>query len=287
MNPATVPNRHRRRKFLASLAVLALGGGAYARWMEPGWLAVSRAEVKLGRGLPRTPLKLLHLSDLHASSTVSLAFIEKAIRAGVALAPDLICLTGDFVTGEYEPLDRYAEVLSLLPKRAPTFACLGNHDGGRWAESRGGYPTLHEITNLLNRSRIELLDGTTRSVRVGDWPIQLTGTSDLWAGGFAPEQAFARAEAAPVAVKVLLAHNPDTKDQVKACAWDLMLSGHTHGGQCCLPLIGAPFVPVKDKRYVMGLHRWEGRWLHITKGIGNLYGVRFDYRPEISLLTFT
>ena len=270
-----------------SLAVLALGGVAYTRWVEPSWLAVSRVEVKLGRGLPRHPLKLLHLSDLHASSAVSLEFIERAIRAGVELAPELICVTGDFVTGEYEQLDRYADLLSMLPKCAPTFACLGNHDGGDWAERHGGYPTLGEISGLLSKSRIELLDVGTRSLRVGDWPIQMTGTSDLWAGGFAPDQAFARAKPVPDDVSILLAHNPDTKDRVKSCAWDLMLSGHTHGGQCCLPLIGAPFVPVKDKRFVMGLHRWENRWLHITKGIGNLYGLRFNCRPEISLLTLT
>ena len=64
-----------------------------------------------------------------------------------------------------------------------------------------------------------------------------------------------------------------------------MLSGHTHGGQLRIPFVGTPFAPVRDRRFVQGLHRWQDRWLHITKGIGNLRGMRLNCRPEISLLT--
>jgi uncharacterized protein len=82
-----------------------------------------------------------------------------------------------------------------------------------------------------------------------------------------------------------LSHNPDTKEQLKAYDWDVAFCGHTHGGQFRLPLIGTPFAPVKDKRFVQGLHFWEGRQIYITKGVGNLFGVRFNCRPEISLIT--
>ena len=64
-----------------------------------------------------------------------------------------------------------------------------------------------------------------------------------------------------------------------------MLCGHTHGGQCDLMFLGTPFAPVRDKRFVQGLHRWEDRWIHITRGVGNLHGMRFNCRPEVSLLT--
>ena len=64
-----------------------------------------------------------------------------------------------------------------------------------------------------------------------------------------------------------------------------MLCGHTHGGECDLAFFGTPFAPVKDKRYVRGLHPWKDRWIHTTKGVGSLYGVRFNCRPEVSLLT--
>ena len=67
--------------------------------------------------------------------------------------------------------------------------------------------------------------------------------------------------------------------------WDLMLSGHTHGGQLWIPFIGAPFAPVRDKRFVKGLVRWQNRWVHVTKGVGNLHGMRLNCPPEVSLLT--
>jgi predicted MPP superfamily phosphohydrolase len=86
-------------------------------------------------------------------------------------------------------------------------------------------------------------------------------------------------------LRILLNHNPDAKDLVRSYEWDLMLCGHTHGGQVCLPFIGAPFAPVRDKRYLHGLYAWNKRWLHISSGVGNLHGIRFNCRPEVSLLT--
>ena len=66
--------------------------------------------------------------------------------------------------------------------------------------------------------------------------------------------------------------------------WDLMLSGHTHGGQIIVPLYGAPFHAVSDRRYMAGLKPWGSRQIHVTRGVGNLLGVRFNCRPEVSLL---
>jgi predicted MPP superfamily phosphohydrolase len=87
---------------------------------------------------------------------------------------------------------------------------------------------------------------------------------------------------------VLLSHNPDVKEEVAPRHWQLMLSGHTHGGQLRVPWLGAtPFAPVRDKRFVAGLHRWNDRWIHVTKGVGNVYGMRINCPPEISFLTLT
>ena len=84
---------------------------------------------------------------------------------------------------------------------------------------------------------------------------------------------------------VLLSHNPDTKDLLMNDPWDLMLSGHTHGGQLSLPLFGEPFAPIRDRRYVRDLHALGDRWLYITAGVGSLHTARFNCRPEVSLLT--
>ncbi|MDR1191385.1 MAG: hypothetical protein LBK60_06960 [Verrucomicrobiales bacterium] len=63
-----------------------------------------------------------------------------------------------------------------------------------------------------------------------------------------------------------------------------MVCGHTHGGQTRLPFIGTPFAPVKDQRYVAGLNEWHGRRIYTSRGVGNLHGVRFNCRPEVTLL---
>jgi predicted MPP superfamily phosphohydrolase len=63
-----------------------------------------------------------------------------------------------------------------------------------------------------------------------------------------------------------------------------MLCGHTHGGQCQIPFVGAPFAPIQDLRFLEGLQPWNDRWIHVTRGVGNLHGLRFNCRPEVNLL---
>jgi len=249
--------------------------------VEPHWLAVRRHEVKL-KGTGGRPVRLLQLSDFHASEQVSLDFIQSAVLRGLQLKPDLICLTGDLVTWRYDAFRRYAEILKPLADAAPVYAVLGNHDGGRWVGA-AGYPDTGPVRELLSGARIELLHNRSAAIRINERPITLAGVGDLWAEELDGAAAFDRSQGD--ATTILLAHNPDSKDVLGEHRWDLMLSGHTHGGQCDLVFFGTPFAPVRDKRCVKGLHRWNERWIHVTAGVGNLHGVRFNCRPEISLLT--
>ncbi len=274
-----------RRKFLigAGAGLLVAGTGAYARWLEPRWLAVRRREVRLAVA---RPLRLLHLSDFHASEEVSLEFIATAVRTGLKLKPDLICLTGDFITWRYHQFDRYAEVLKPLADAAPTYAVLGNHDGGRWVGT-AGYPDTSLVRKLLEAARIELLHNRTVETKISGNPIRLTGVGDLWAKELDRKEALASSDSSQGnghPATILLAHNPDSKDLLGVEKWDLMLSGHTHGGQCDLVFFGTPFAPVRDRRFVRGLHSWQDRWIHVSAGVGNLHGVRFNCRPDIALL---
>lgn len=275
-----------RRKFFASCALLIGGTIADMRLIEPSWLRVSHHRVVLGNSEPGTkPLRLLHLSDFHASDCVPLDFIESAVNLGLSLEPDLVCLTGDFISWQYEEWQRYSEILSRLSARAPAFACLGNHDGGPWAASsvNHGYPNANAVRELLARSRVELLDNSSRQIEIAGRKLRMAGVSDLYNRELHPERAMRPADS-PAEPTVLLCHNPDAKTLLAPYAWDLMLCGHTHGGQCRIPLLGTPFAPVQDKRFVEGLHRWEDRLIHVTRGVGNLHGLRFNCRPEVSLL---
>ena len=275
-----------RRRFLIGLAGTAAAGSAiYSRFGEPHWLEVCRLKIPLsGAAGTAPPIRLVHLSDFHASPVVSLEFIDEAVTLALAQRPDVIALTGDFFTKQLQDAARFAKILKRLVVAAPTFGCLGNHDGGPWARSAGGNATLDEVLALLHDAEITCLHNDARSLTVRGRSLQLVGVGDLWSGMCDPTTAFARTPPRGTAARILLNHNPDAKQRLRAFDWDLVLCGHTHGGQVRLPLIGTPFAPVADRRYVQGLHRWEDRWLHITRGVGNLHGLRFNCRPEVSVL---
>ncbi len=283
-------NRTTRRRFLLGTAgggMAAMGAGyAYKRMWESGWLEENRRELNFPQSHAlNAPIKVLHLSDLHASKVVSLAYLRRALKMGLALQPDLICVTGDFITWKFKRYTEYAEVLSQLSAAAPTFACLGNHDGGPWAAGKMklGNGDSAEVRALLETSRIQLLHNEHATATIKGTELNLVGVGDLWNSECDPKTAFAGMDT--TRPTLLLSHNPDTKEELTAFPWQLMLSGHTHGGQLYLPGLGAPLAPVKHKKFVRGLHRLEDRWLHISKGVGSLHGVRFNCRPEVALLT--
>jgi predicted MPP superfamily phosphohydrolase len=253
-----LPRKISRREFLG---LGALGGLSYMRFGEPNWIGVGRHEVPFGGG---TPVKMLHLSDLHASEFVSLDFIRKAVRIGLEEQPDVVCLTGDFITRLWEDWEGYSQALALLAEHAPTFACLGNHDGGAWSIRAGGYPNAEDVREMLARAGLTLLHNANTEITVRGRTLRFAGVGDSWAREMEPALAFANVPAD--AATIVLSHNPDTKKALVPFPWKLMLCGHTHGGQLDLPMLGTPFAPVSDHRFVRGLHRWEGRWLHVTRG---------------------
>jgi predicted MPP superfamily phosphohydrolase len=256
---------------------------AYAFGVEPNWLERTFHRVKLPCRNLTSGVRILQLSDFHASPAVPFSLIENSVELGLAAKPDVICLTGDFVT-DATPFDHaeYARILRRLSSAAPIFATLGNHDGGRWGASVGGLKDSTVVRGLLHAAHVPLLHNRSEVVRVRDQSIRFAGVADLWSAEVDADLAFANVPAGDPAI--LLAHNPDTKDLVADRPWDLMLSGHTHGGQVVLPILGERFVPVRDKRFIAGLKEWNGRQVYITRGVGNIHGVRVNCRPEVTVL---
>lgn len=255
----------------------------YAFGVEPNWFERTATQVKLPCKRLTSPVRILHLSDLHASLYVPFSLIESAVELGLGAKPDVICLTGDFVT-DATPFDQtaYSRILRRLSSAAPIFATLGNHDGGAWGASVGGLKDSSMICALLRASNIPVLHNRSQVVWVRDQAIRFAGVPDLWSEPIDGDRAFANVPVNDPAI--LLAHNPDTKDVLADRPWDLMLSGHTHGGQVVLPILGERFVPVRDKRFVAGLKPWNGRQVYVTRGVGSIDGVRVNCRPEVTVL---
>ena len=175
--------------------------------------------------------------------------IDRAVTLAIESKPDLVCLTGDFITNRYDfDYDAYVRVLRRLSAAAPVYGVLGNHDGGVWAARNFGYADHRVVEKLIDESGIELLHNRSISIQAGGEPLSLVGVGDLQSGEINAQQAFAGVPANQPTI--LLSHNPDSKTVVCAHAWELMLSGHTHGGQVIVPFLGPRYAPVRDKRYV-------------------------------------
>lgn len=270
-----------RRKLLYSFFAAPL---LYPFYWEPRWLDITHRRVRLPALRAPRPFRVLHLSDLHASLFVPLSLIDHAITLGLAAKPDLVCITGDFITLRegFDPA-QYSRVLRRLSAAAPSFAVLGNHDGGNWTRHHYGFADHRMVEGILDDAGISLLHNRSAQVETRGSRVTLAGVGDLWSHEVDPVSAFAGVT--PDHPVLLLAHNPDTKDRLRSWPWHLMLSGHTHGGQIIVPFEGPRYAPVVDKRYVAGLKSWGTRQIHVTRGVGNLGGVRFRCRPEVSILT--
>ena len=205
---------------------------------------------------------------------------------GLEAGPDLACVTGDFITTGLPQREEYAAALRNLTRRVPTYACLGNHDGGRWAGHHGARLETSEMRDFLTAAGIRCLFNEGCPVRAAGRDLTLVGVGDLWADDTDAALAFRGLEIGERPC-VALCHNPDAKERLAPYTWDLMLCGHTHGGQLRLPLLGTPLAPVRDGRYVAGLYEWSGRWLYVNAGVGNLHGLRLNCPPEVALLTLT
>ncbi|MGJ5815888.1 phosphodiesterase YaeI [Paludibaculum fermentans] len=271
-----------RRKLLKGALLSAPAACAYPVLWEPRWLEVTHTRVPV-KTAARQPLRILQLTDLHSSWCVPMSLIEDAITQGLANKPDIVCLTGDFITREDDvDVAAYLPRLRRLAQACPTFAVLGNHDSGTVGPLRAGFSSHLFVERLLEDAGIHLLHNRSQAIDIRGQKWRLAGIGDLWSGEAEPELAFhADPENLPT---VLLAHNPDSKEVVQRYRWDLMICGHTHGGQVMVPFDGPRYAPVRDKRFVAGLRAWDTRQVYVSRGVGNLYGVRWMCRPEVTLL---
>jgi predicted MPP superfamily phosphohydrolase len=230
---------------------------------------------------------IAQLSDLHYDPYFSATPLRKAIDTVNRLQPDLIVLTGDFVTapvGKFSQrsamwaaraVEPCAQLLTQLRAPSGILAVLGNHDVLTGE--------IH-VTATLRAHSIPVLRNACVSFERDGKRLWLAGVDDVLEGK--PDLELALRGIPPAESVVLLAHEPDWADYVSGHPVDLQLSGHSHGGQIRIPFIGAPYLPQLARKYPWGLRRIGPLTLYTNAGIGTIrVPMRLNCPPEITLIT--
>ena len=269
-----------------AVAALLAGGGVLAGWglFEAQWLECRELRVPVA-GLPPEldGLSILHLSDFHAGTpSLNLRTMQAAVAYGVSQQPDMVVVTGDIIAhprGRQTVLDQ----LARLDPPLGMYVSLGNHDTGSTRDpfSRGVVP------DSWGDAPVQLLRDRSVMVEHGRVPIEVAGLEpEPWIQGLSrPERLFT----GPGGLRILLAHFPDVVDDLPPGTCSLVLAGHLHGGQICLPRPGGRLRLSHTRwRYLDGIHRVGDTTLVVSRGTGTtLVPFRLLARPEASLLRLT
>jgi len=263
--------------------LFAIGGGIYMREYEPSWVEVNQVTLKLPR-LARSfsGFRMVQVSDLHYGGWMTSEILNDIVRMIVDQSPDIVTITGDFVMGHnrvpdmLEKLDELAIDLKSLSDRIPTFAVLGNHD--YWLSRKS-------VISMLNNAGILYLNNEIHTYERSRDKLHIAGVEDAMEG-------YARIDIVQSKLPddgcaILLAHEPDFADVSAATGrFDLQLSGHSHGGQVVLPLVGPPILPYLAHKYPSGLYQVRDMYQYTNRGVGMTPPyVRFNCRPEITVFT--
>lgn len=289
--PVKPTKRICRRRFLkrSIFATVSLGAAALAETflIEPEWPQIVRLDLHLPNLPPAfTGKSIAHISDLHLSRTVRSDYLADCIEHLNALAPDIVVLTGDYIThrsaGTY-----HLEVVDLIGNiKSPhgVYACLGNHDYGISSRLRPIRPTLQQhFLSALPKVGVNLLRNAAVPLELSGERLWLVGLGDRWAKDCHPHTAFA--DVPPDESVITLVHNPDAVYDIIPHPTDAILCGHTHGGQINIPFIGPPILPIRHKQFAAGMFRVNGKQLYVNRGLGRLGRMRFNCRPEITIFT--
>ena len=226
----------------------------------------------------------VQISDLHIGSRVGDDYLRSQFDYIKTLNPDFVFFTGDFLDNASEwHVEKGEALLKDFPRGKIGTACvLGNHDFGHEpTDVAKNAQYTRRLIDLFERADLNLL--LDQSVDLGG--LHVAGLKDFWFGGFDHQSAALAIESVATQPAIVLSHNPDTVDLPIWDGYDSwVLCGHTHGGQCTFPLVGAPVLPVENRRYVSGSYEIQGgHKMYISRGVGHTHRVRFMARPEITV----
>ena len=266
--------------FLTKLVLIVTAIGAavfcWAYFVEPTMIRVEEVTVE-ARALPNAAqgLKIVHFSDAHLGFGLDEQMLADVVEQINAQSPDMIAFTGDLYD-DYSKSDiddaKVIELLGKLSARLGKYAVLGNHDYGPQAQAR--------IDEILSAAGFTVLYNDM--LQLPEYGLSIFGMDDCMFGKGSASAFLAQ----PESFNLVLCHEPDVFAQMNGV--DLMLSGHTHGGQIRLPLLGATALPRLGREYVAGLHENGAQQLYVNRGLGTtIMKLRFLCTPEITVLTLS
>jgi len=251
-------------------------GGFWSIFVEPYLIKVEKVEIEIDT-LPSSfdKIKIVQISDLHLKNIGKRE--KKLLKKIKEINPDFIFITGDFVdwrSKNLNSLEGFWRELSF-DREGKIFGVYGNHDHRN--------PEFGTLKEILKKNKVRILNNESVSLRRGNEFIYLLGVDDPHLGYDNIEKATEDLEKG--VASILFAHSPEIFRKAKNKRINLVLTGHTHGGQIDIPFVSNLILPLKyDKKYKRGLFKEEGIFLYVNRGIGTtIMPVRFNAFPEITL----
>lgn len=295
--------------------------GIWPRFIEPRMISTTHLTLPLPNISPDLEgLKILQFSDLHFHSKVSDSFYKRLADKVKKLNPDVICFTGDFLC--YGLIDDPLRLQQLLRSFNAPYGCyavLGNHDYQEYVSigENGDYDVINsdistqrkgwkrlltttlvtgkkssriasvqlneQLMKLMESQPFELLNNETKRIRIKDSYLNICGLEEYMLGRCRPEKAFLNYSKDDPGI--VLVHNPDSLPSLIKYPGDIVLCGHTHGGQVNLPGLCKKFMLAEHQELKRGLHHFNGKKVYINRGIGSVMPFRWFSIPELLLLT--
>ncbi len=262
---------------VVGLAASFTGYGIFEARRRPGIVEITVPIARLPKQF--VGFRIVQITDVHAGLTVGREWIERVVEEVRGLKPDMIAFTGDVADGMVANLRSTVEPFASLTAPHGKFFITGNHEY---------YSNAEEWVAEMRRLGYDVLMNEHRLIERGGARIVLGGVTDYTGGNFLPshrsdpEAAFR--DAPTDLTRIFLAHQPKTLRQTETLAFDLMISGHTHGGQ----FFPWNLATTLDQPYLKGLHLHEGKWVYVSKGTG-YWGppVRVGARSEVTVITLS
>ena len=251
----------------------------------PEWIEVVKIDVPL-KNLPEKlrGKRIVQISDIHCSRTVSSRYIKRCIDRVNALAPDIVVLTGDYVTHDLSGKFRQSavELIGEIRSNYGVYACLGNHDYGFGSIiGKNHNSQLDSMVSNMQAKGIRLLQNESSVADIDGQPLWLVGLGDLWVGDLDPKKAFADVPCNEAVIAMV--HNPDGIDHLEAFPADIVMSGHTHGTTKDFNFSLKKLM--RNRRFHAGMFNVGDKHLYVNRGLGRMGRTGFNARPEITVMT--